>query len=115
MRDDDRVYLNACPKITYLGDSIQDFDDSAAIVACMDVIISIDTSLAHLAGAMGKKSFILLPCLADWRWFEGVRECPWCPSLTLFRQLTAGDWGPVMRQVAEELNLLGPLEANSIA
>ena len=106
LRDDDRVYLNTCPEITYLGGSIQNFDDSAAMVACMDMIISIDTSLAHLAGAMGKKSFVLLPFLADWRWFEGTQECPWYTSLTLFRQLTQGDWGPVVRQVANELNTL---------
>jgi ADP-heptose:LPS heptosyltransferase len=79
------------------------------------MIISVDTSLAHLAGAMGKKSFVLLPYLADWRWFDGTQECPWYPSLTLFRQLTAGDWSPVIRQVAEELNLLGSLEASSIS
>ncbi len=114
LRDDDRVYLNACPEITYLGDSIQNFDDSAAMVACMDMIISIDTSLAHLAGAMGKKSFVLLPYLADWRWFEGTQECPWYKSLTLFRQLTQGDWSPVVRQVAKELHLLGSLEAKTI-
>ncbi len=105
LRDDDKTFLKSHPEITYLGDFIQDFDDSAAMVECMDMVISIDTSLAHLAGAMGKKSFILLPYLADWRWFEGAEESPWYPSMKLIRQSVAGDWAPVVHQVSRALNL----------
>ena len=105
LRSDDKAFLKVHSEITYLGDFIQDFDDSAAMVECMDMIISIDTSLAHLAGAMGKKSFILLPYLADWRWFEGAEESPWYPSMKLIRQSAAGDWAPVVHQVSRALNL----------
>jgi tetratricopeptide (TPR) repeat protein len=105
LRDDDKTFLKSHPEITYLGDFIQDFDDSAAMVECMDMIISIDTSLAHLAGAMGKKSFVLLPYLADWRWFEGAEESPWYPSMKLIRQSVAGAWAPVVHQVSRVLNI----------
>ena len=80
-----------------------DFGDAAAIIASLDLVISVDTSLAHLAGATGKPVWILLPFSADWRWLRGREDSPWYPTARLFRQPGPGDWTSVMQRVAEEL------------
>jgi Flp pilus assembly protein TadD len=82
-----------------------DFADTAAAVAHLDLVISADTAVAHLAGALGKPVWVLLPSLADWRWLTDREDSPWYPSARLFRQQTAGDWGPVVDQVADQLSL----------
>jgi len=77
-------------------------------VAGLDLVISVDTSIAHLAGAMGKPVWILLPAAeTDWRWLRGRSDSPWYGSARLYRQVTPGDWGPVMRQVTADLAALG--------
>jgi hypothetical protein len=81
-----------------------DFADTAAIVAGLDLVITVDTSVAHLAGAMGKPVWILLPehgC--DWRWMRGRTDSPWYPSATLYRQLAPGDWRSVLDRVKADL------------
>lgn len=103
VRPDDRAYLNEHPEIKYLGGQIRDFSDTAAIIKNLDMVICIDTSLAHLAGALDKKVYVLLPAVADWRWFTGRTDSPWYPSARLFRQHKQGDWHAVMREV--ELSL----------
>lgn len=81
-----------------------DMADTAAIVDGLDLVISIDTSVAHLAGAMGKPTWTLLPKLkTDWRWMRGRTDSPWYPSMRLFRQATPGDWGPTVDAVIAEL------------
>lgn len=81
-----------------------DFADTAAIVDELDLVISVDTAVAHLAGAMGKPVWILLPHLmTDWRWMQDRSDSPWYPSARLFRQRTAGDWGSVIDDVRREL------------
>jgi len=84
-----------------LTDPRGDFADTAAIVAQMDLIVTVDTALAHLAGAMGKRCFVFLPSKgSDWRWMSGDSS-PWYPSLRLFGQTTPGDWqGPIREAVA---------------
>ena len=81
----------------------RDLAETAALVAGLDLVISTDTCIAHLAGAMGKPVWILLPRLADWRWMEASETTPWYPSARLFRQSSPGDWPGVLGRVAEEL------------
>lgn len=79
---------------------VQDFADTAALMAQLDLVITIDTAVAHLAGALGKETWLLVPFAPDWRWGLQREDCPWYPSMRLFRQQEPGDWEPVMREVA---------------
>ena len=89
------------------GPQLSDFADTAAVIANLDLVISVDTAVAHLAGAMGKPCWLLLPDYrCDWRWMSGRSDTPWYPSMRLFRQSTAGDWTAVIEAVARELALL---------
>jgi hypothetical protein len=82
----------------------RDFRDTAEIVAGLDLVISVDTSVAHLAGAMGKPVWVLLSAIeTDWRWLRGRADSPWYPSARLYRQSAPGAWGPLLRQVTEDL------------
>jgi ADP-heptose:LPS heptosyltransferase len=69
----------------------------------MDLVITVDTVLAHLAGALGIPTFLLLSFIPDWRWMLGRSDSPWYPTLRLYRQAAPGDWGSVIRQVVEDL------------
>lgn len=89
--------------IAFIGNELKDFSDTAALVDLMDLVITVDTSIAHLAGAMGKPVWILLPFNADWRWLTNRNDSPWYPSARLFRQAEIGDWSSVMRDVQREL------------
>jgi ADP-heptose:LPS heptosyltransferase len=80
--------------------------ETAALLATLDVVISIDTSIAHLAGAMGKPVWVLLAHLADWRWMERREDSPWYQSAKLIRQPSPGDWDSVIQQVIKELSVL---------
>jgi tetratricopeptide (TPR) repeat protein len=79
----------------------RDLADTAAIIARLDLVITTDTCVAHLAGAMGKPVWILLPRLADWRWMEQRETTPWYPTARLFRQASPGDWAEVVERVSE--------------
>ena len=96
--------LAALPVVN-LGHRITDFTDSAAIVANLDLIVSVDTAIVHLAGALGKSCWVLLPdYMTDWRWMTGRSDSPWYPGvLRLFRQREMGEWGPVIEEVVSEL------------
>ena len=82
---------------------VTDFADTAAIVANLDLVISVDTSIVHLAGAMGKPVFLLDRYDNCWRWLSGREDSPWYPSLRIFRQESSGDWAPVIARVATAL------------
>ena len=82
--------------LTDLSPEIRDFADTAAIIASLDLVISVCTSVAHLAGAMGKPVWTMLPEPADWRWMEGRDDTPWYPTMRLFRQPAQGDWAAVV-------------------
>jgi tetratricopeptide (TPR) repeat protein len=89
--------------VTDLAVQIGDFADSARLMVPLDLVITCDTATAHLAGGMGKKTWVLLPFSADWRWGLGRDDCPWYPTLRLFRQSQRDDWTSVIRQVKDEL------------
>ena len=77
-----------------------DFADTAAIIAGLDLVITVDTAVAHLAGALGRPVWILIPSImTDWRWMEGRTDSPWYPSATLYRQSNAGDWAPEIARI----------------
>ena len=82
---------------------IRDFADSAALLMTLDLVISVDTALVHLAGALGRPVWALLPYAPDWRWQTGRTDSPWYPSIRLFRQDAPNDWQGVIRQVSESL------------
>jgi len=88
------------------AEQLRDFADTAALLDAMDLVICVDTSVAHLAGAMAKPVWILLPYLPDYRWLLERSDSPWYPSATLFRQPVAGDWSGVIAAVAEDLQKL---------
>ena len=90
------------PAVVDLAPLIADWGDTARILMGLDLLVTVDTGTAHLAGAMGRPVWILLHKGADWRWGTG-RTTPWYPQACLFRQQTAGDWGPVLAQLASEL------------
>ena len=90
-------------KITPLGGRAADFADTAAAVANLDLVISVDTAVAHLAGALGKPIWTLLPYVPDWRWMLERTDSPWYPSMQLFRQEAPGDWAGVLAAVAKTL------------
>jgi ADP-heptose:LPS heptosyltransferase len=98
--------LGSLVRLIDLQDEQQDMADTAAIVANLELVISIDTSVAHLAGAMGKPVWILLAKSADWRWLLEREDSPWYPTARLFRQSTLGDWQEVLVRVEGELREL---------
>ena len=82
------------------------FDDTAAIIAQLDLVISVDTAVAHLAGALGKPVWILLNQHGEWRWLVGREDTPWYPTARLFRQAELDNWNPVLTRVYDELGAL---------
>jgi tetratricopeptide (TPR) repeat protein len=103
VREKDFAVLRQIGRITYFGDALRDFADTAALLDMMDLVITADTCIAHLAGAMGKPVWILLPYSPDWRWLQTGDNSPWYPSARLFRQTQIGNWAAVMDQVQTEL------------
>lgn len=93
---------NTAP-ITEWGSQLNNFKDTAAIMAHLDLMISVDTAAAHLAGAMGKPLWTLLPFDADWRWSQFYGGCPWYPTAKMFRQSRSGQWGDVIDDVSAAL------------
>ncbi len=90
---------------------LNDFADTAALVANLDLIISVDTAVAHLAGAMGKPVWVMLPVNVDWRWMLRREDTPWYPTMRLFRQESPGDWFGVVDRIGREMDrLCGSME-----
>jgi len=86
-----------------LSTEIDDFGDTAAVIESCDLVVTIDSSAAHLAGALGKPAWVMLPWVPDWRWLLDRDDTPWYPTLRLFRQPTRGDWSSTIARVAQEL------------
>ena len=94
------------PNITRLGTRLEDFSDTAAVLAQLDLLITVDTSVAHLAGAMGKPAWIMIPYIPDWRWGIEGKHTRWYPTITLFRQPRPKDWASVTASMEQELRHL---------
>jgi ADP-heptose:LPS heptosyltransferase len=86
-----------------LGDLLKGFPNTAYALSKMDLVITVDTVLAHLAGAMGIPTFLLLSFIPDWRWMLGREDSPWYPTVRLYRQFVPGDWGSVVLKVLSDL------------
>jgi tetratricopeptide (TPR) repeat protein len=93
-------------KFVDLTEELNDFSDTAALIENLDLVITVDTSVAHLTGALGKPVWTLLPFAPDWRWMLDREDSPWYPTMRLFRQPAPGDWKSVMEKVSEELQKL---------
>ena len=103
LREGDQDVLKANPQIVNLGAEIKTFLDTAAIMMSLDLVISVDTAVAHLAGALGKPVWVLQPTNPDWRWLLERSDSPWYPTARLFRQTSDGDWRSVVDEVRAEL------------
>ena len=95
-----RAQLGA--RFAYYGAAL-DFQETAALCECLDLIITVDTSIAHLSGSLGRPTWILLPFNCDWRWLEHRTDTPWYPSARLYHQDRSHDWRPVLAAVTRDL------------
>jgi tetratricopeptide (TPR) repeat protein len=102
IREPDRAALQSLGIRTFT-EELRDFGDTAALVSALDLVISVDTAAAHLAGALAKPVWILLPLSPDWRWLLDRADSPWYPTARLFRQPRIGDWDTVIAEVAQAL------------
>ena len=91
-------------KLIDYTEEIHDFSDTAAFIENLDLIISVDTAVVHLAGALGKSVWTLVPFAPDWRWMLTREDSPWYPTMRLFRQSSPGDWEPVIASIEKELS-----------
>jgi tetratricopeptide (TPR) repeat protein len=104
LRSGEPALLAGIQKITSYDRELKDFSDTAAVIDLLDLVITVDTSIAHLAGAMGKPVWILLPYNSDWRWLLDRDDSPWYPTARLFRQDVSRSWENVMARVQVALN-----------
>ena len=95
-------YYGPAPLIN-IGAEIDDYDDTMAILEKLDLLVTVDTSVAHVAGAMGRPVWIMLPRAPDWRWLLDRTDTPWYPTVRLFRQQTVRQWGDVAKTIAADL------------
>ena len=103
VRPGDRTALEQAPGLRCLGPHFADYADTAAVIAQLDLVISADTSVAHVAAAMGKPTWVMLPLPTDWRWLLDRDDSPWYPTVQLFRQAIAGDWNGVVGRMRAAL------------
>jgi Tfp pilus assembly protein PilF len=103
LRAADAAALQATPAILNLANDLLDFSDTAALCECMDVVVCVDTSVAHLCGALGKRTWVLLPFSPAWRWLLDRNDSPWYPSIRLYRQHETGQWSDVLGRLADDL------------
>jgi hypothetical protein len=109
VRDSDRAFLAQLDQRGVLRDvsaRLTTFAETAALIARLDLVISVDTAVAHLAGALGKPVWIALPFMPDWRWQLDRSDSPWYPQARLFRQTTRGDWTAVVAALCAEIDAL---------
>ncbi|NTU68765.1 MAG: tetratricopeptide repeat protein [Chlorobiaceae bacterium] len=104
VREEDLPTLLAHPEVRHFGNELMSFEETAALCEVMDLVISVDTSVAHLAGAIGRQVWVLLPYLPDWRWMLERNDTPWYPTMKLFRQTESGNWFQPLTEVRESLS-----------
>ena len=104
--DDDQAAILRHFNVTQLGQDFSDFVDTAAVVAMLDIVISVDTSVAHLAGAMAKATAVLIPFAPDWRWMLYRTDSPWYPTMRLYRQSAIHDWSEPIARIHRELSAI---------
>jgi tetratricopeptide (TPR) repeat protein len=103
LTDSERQLLEQQPEFRFLGQMLTDFAETAALIENLDLVISVDTAVAHLAGALGKPCWLMLKHAGEWRWQTGRTDTPWYPSTRIFRQEVAGDWNGVVCAVIAAL------------
>jgi tetratricopeptide (TPR) repeat protein len=103
VRGEDAAALAGESRVLHVGGELEDFRDTAAVIALADLVITVDTAVAHLAGAMAKPVWVLVPFAPDWRWTLSGESSPWYPTARVFRQTSLGDWDGVLARVAAEL------------
>ena len=101
-REQDRQLLASIP-ILDMTESLSDFEETASLISCVDLVISVDTSVVHLAGGLGHPVWILLPYTPDYRWMFDRKETPWYPTAKLFRQTEERQWSEVLDRLRIEL------------
>jgi len=102
-RPDDKALLDEHTDIIDLSAGLTDFLQTAALISCLDVVITVDTSVAHLAATLGRATWILLPHVPDWRWLLGRDDSPWYPTVRLFRQTATREYASVVQRVRDAL------------
>jgi hypothetical protein len=105
-RPDDKATLLARTDIVDLTEELASFVETAALISCLDLVITVDTSVAHLAGALARPTWILLPYTPDYRWLLDRDDSPWYPTVRLFRQSATREYGSVLERVRAELQAL---------
>ena len=103
IEEEDNFCLLKNPEIKFIGKEINDFEDMGAVIENMDLVITVDTVFAHLAGALGKKTFLLLGDYVDWRWLLNINNSIWYNSLTLFRKKEQGQWEDIFKEIIKIL------------
>jgi hypothetical protein len=98
-------------RLEYWRDAIDDYDETAALVTALDLVISVQTAVVHLAGALGQEAWALIPAAPEWRYGLSGTSMPWYPAVRLFRQTQPGNWKPVLETVTTELAALASRKA----
>jgi hypothetical protein len=106
MDEAERQWAAARPALALLGDRFGSMADTAAVVEQLDLVLAVDTSVAHLAGALGQPTWLLLPANGEWRWLDGRADSPWYPAMRIFRQPAPGDWAGVVEALRAALRNL---------
>jgi len=103
MPEEDRAFAASHPHFIDLAQELGDFAETGAVMQNLDVVIAVDTAVVHLAGALGREAWVMVPEPADWRWLLNRTDSPWYPTLRLFRQDRPTEWGPVVAEIARNL------------
>ena len=103
IKECDKVFFKSFGKIQFYGDHLNDFGDTAALIECVDLVVTTCTSIPHLSAALGKETWVLLSYVPDWRWFMDGPNSPWYPSISLFRQDKLDDWSQALQTTKEAL------------
>jgi hypothetical protein len=111
----DQRTLAQSPTIRRFEHLLRDFSDTAALCECMDLVVSVDTSVAHLSCGLGKRTWVLLAHVADWRWLIDREDCPWYASARLFRQAAPGAWQEVFERVTVQLRREFAADCHTVA